>query len=125
MPIFYSRVSFWGNDVKSELTALVDATQDSKNLPEPAPARTRRGKRRTTQETTSGGAVRFFLSKSENNSIPVLDREFAAESEAIIESLKTGKSYFVISEWKGLADVSKKMPLIRKEAVTSKKQSIE
>jgi hypothetical protein len=54
-----------------------------------------------------------------------LDREFAAESEAIIESLKTGKSYFVISEWKGLADVSKKMPLIRKEAVTSKKQSIE
>ena len=43
----------------------------------------------------------------------------------MIESLKTGKTYFVISEWKGLADLSKKMPLIRKEAVPSKKQNLE
>jgi len=39
--------------------------------------------------------------------------------------LKTGKSYFVVSEWKGLADLSKKMPLIRKEVVTRKKQNME
>ena len=69
--------------------------------------------------------MRFFLSKSENNGIPVLDREFARESEVILESLKTGKSYFVISEWKGLADLSKKVPLIRKEVVTSKKHNLE
>ena len=69
--------------------------------------------------------MRFFLSKTENNGLPVLDREFSNESEAIIESLKTGKSYFVISEWKGSADLSKKMPLIRKEAVTRKKQNME
>jgi len=69
--------------------------------------------------------VRFFLSKTENNGLPVLDREFSNEPEAIIESLKTGKSYFVISEWKGSADLSKKMPLIRKEAVTSKKQNLD
>jgi hypothetical protein len=111
--------------MKSELAALVEPPADSKNLPEPAPPRTRRGKRRTAQASTSGDAVRFFLSKSENNTVPSLDREFANESEAIIESLKTGKSYFVVSEWKGLADLSKKMPLIRKEAVTRKKQNME
>jgi len=57
--------------------------------------------------------------------VPVFDREYANESEAIVESLKTGKSYFVISEWKALADLSKKMPLIRKEVVTSKKHNLE
>jgi len=39
--------------------------------------------------------------------------------------LKTGKSYFVISEWKGLADLSKKMPLIRKEVVTDRKHNLD
>jgi guanylate kinase len=52
-----------------------------------------------------------------------LDREFPTEPEAILESLKTGKTYFVISEWKGAADLSKKMPLIRKEVVTSRRQT--
>jgi hypothetical protein len=110
--------------VKSELATIADPTADSKNTPEPASPRTRRGKRRSNQGT-SGGTVRFFLSKSENNGVPVLDREFANEAEAILESLKTGKTYFVISEWKGLADLSKKMPLIRKEVVTSKKHNQE
>ena len=111
--------------MKSELAAIADPPTDSKITAEPAPARTRKGKRRTTPAASSGGAVRFFLSKSENNGIPLLDREFSSEPEAMIESLKTGKTYFVVSEWKGLADLSKKMPLIRKEAVTSKKQNLE
>ena len=110
--------------MKSDLAPLVEAPVDSKNSPEPAPPR--RGKRRSAPVTTSNDAVRFFLSKSESNSaVPALDREFANESEAIIESLKTGKSYFVVSEWKGLADLTNEMPLIRKEAVTRKKQNIE
>jgi hypothetical protein len=50
-----------------------------------------------------------------------LDREFDSEPEAIVESLKTGRSYFAISEWKGLADLSKRNPMIRKEAVGNKK----
>jgi hypothetical protein len=107
--------------MKSELAAITAPTADSKNASETSAARTRKGKRRSTSGTSVGGAVRFFLSKSENNGIPLLDREFSNEPEAIIESLKTGKNYFVISEWKGLADLSKKMPLIRKEAVPSKK----
>ena len=69
--------------------------------------------------------MRFFLSKSESNGAPVLDCEFSNEPEAILESLKTGKSYFVISEWKGAADLSRKMPLIRKEVVTGKKQNLD
>jgi hypothetical protein len=52
-----------------------------------------------------------------------LDRELDSEPEAIVESLKTGRSYFVISEWKGLADLSKKDPLIRKEAVGKRASS--
>src|SRR5262245_39538426 len=107
--------------MKSEVAALLEAPVDSKNSPEPAPPRSRKGKRRTAQATTSVDAVRFFLSKSENNSVPVLDREFASESEAIIESLNTGKCCFAGSEWNGLADLGTKMPLIRKEAVTRKK----
>ena len=54
-----------------------------------------------------------------------MDREFDTENEAIIESLKSGRSYFVISEWKGLADLSKKMPLIRKEVVTDRKHNLD
>ena len=107
--------------MKSELAAITVPTPDPKNAAE----RTRKGKRRSTSGTSSGGAARFFLGKTENNGIPLLDREFSSEPEAMMESLKTGKTYFVVSEWKGLADLSKKMPLIRKEAVPSKKQNLE
>ena len=111
--------------MKSELAAITVPTPDSKNTTETSPARARKGKRRSTPATSLDAAVRFFLSKSENNGIPLLDREFSSEPEAMMESLKTGKTYFVVSEWKGLADLSKKMPLIRKEAVPSKKQNLE
>jgi hypothetical protein len=110
--------------VKTELAAIADPEASLKNMSEPGAPRTRKGKRQSSS-TTSSGAVRFFLSKSENNVIPVLDREFSNEAEAILESLKTGKTYFVISEWKGSADVSKKMPMIRKDVVRSKKQTPE
>ena len=109
--------------MKSELAAITVPTPDSKNAAEAPSARTRKGKRRSTSGTSSGGAARFFLSKSDSNGVPSLDREFDSEPEAIVESLKTGRSYFIISEWKGLADLSKKVPLIRKEAIGNKKAS--
>ncbi len=123
MLTFFNRASFWRSDVKSELAGIAETPADSKNASETAPTRTRKGKRRSTASASSGGTVRFFLSKAESNGIPVLDREFSTEPEAILESLKTGKTYFVISEWKGAADLSKKMPLIRKEVVTSRRQT--
>jgi len=108
--------------VKSELAAITEAPADSKNRSETVSTRSRKGKRRSAS-TASSGTVRFFLSKAESNGIPVLDREFPTEPEAILESLKTGRTYFVISEWKGAADLSKKMPLIKKEVVTSRRQT--
>lgn len=120
---FFNKAGFWRSDVKGELAVIAEPPADSKNTSETTPTRTRKGKRRSTPTASSGGTVRFFLSKAESNGIPVLDREFSTEPEAILESLKTGKTYFVISEWKGAADLSKKMPLIRKEVVTSRRQT--
>jgi hypothetical protein len=107
--------------VKGELTAAIDASSDPKAISEVAPTRSRKSKRRSASGPLAGATVRFFLSKTDGNGIPALDREFDSEPEAIVESLKTGRSYFVISEWKGLADVSRKVPLIRKEAIGNKK----
>ena len=100
-------------------------------MPEPTPAsdnnsaaRTRKGRRRSSLGSPPGSSVRFFLAKSDgSNGTPSLDREFDTEPEAIVESLKTGKHYFVISEWRGLADLTKRAPLIRKEVVSHKRSS--
>jgi hypothetical protein len=35
----------------------------------------------------------------------------------MVESLKTGLSYFVVSEWRGVADFSGKKPQLGREAV--------
>jgi hypothetical protein len=106
--------------MKGELAATMEAP-DLKTTAETTLPRARKVKRRPASGVFSAGSVRFFLSKAESNGVPSLDREFDSEPEAIVESLKTGRSYFVISEWKGLADLSKKIPLIRKEAVTNKR----
>jgi hypothetical protein len=108
--------------MKAEMGIAPEDTPDARGPSDAnAPGRARKGKRRPSQSQSSGGSVRFFLAKAEGGGMPSLDREFDSEPEAIVESLKTGKHYFVISEWKGLADLSKKVPLIRKEAVSHKK----
>jgi hypothetical protein len=35
----------------------------------------------------------------------------------MVESLKTGLSYFVVSEWRGVADFSGRKPQLSREAV--------
>lgn len=84
-------------------------------------SRSRKTRRGSVESTTDDVSARFFLSKEDGktNGTPVLDREFKSESEAMIESLKTGKSYFVVSEWRGKADLSKKLPQIRRESVAA------
>jgi len=63
---------------------------------------------------------RFFLAKGSGRSaVPELEKEFPAEAEAMVESLKTGLSYFVLSEWRGVADFSGRKPQLRREAVRS------
>lgn len=63
---------------------------------------------------------RFFLAKSGgDNGVPEFSKEVPSESEAMVESLKTGLSYFVVSEWRGVADFSGKKPQLGREAVHS------
>jgi len=109
--------------MKDESTAFADTRSNSAPGTDVAVSRSRRSKRRTAPGPSSGGTVRFFLSKAEGNGIPALDREFDSEPEAIVESLKTGRTYFVISEWKGSADLSRKVPQIRKEAIGHRKST--
>jgi len=61
---------------------------------------------------------RFFLAKTGgNNGVPEFSKEVPAEPEAMVESLKTGLSYFVVSEWRGVADFSGRKPRLGREAV--------
>ena len=82
-------------------------------------SRSPRGTRKIrTGQASAGEAQRFFLAKpGSNNSVPELSKEFSAEAEAMVESLKTGLSYFVVSEWRGIADFSGRKPQLGREAV--------
>jgi hypothetical protein len=89
-----------------------DAARDAKS----GARRAATGKRRGVARTESNGTMRFFLGKADGK-MPGLDREIPSEKEALLESLKTGQSYFAVSEWRAVADLSKDVPQIRKEAV--------
>lgn len=79
---------------------------------------TPRGTRKAQQGQVNGAqGQRFFLAKQGGtSSVPELGRELPGESEAMVESLKTGLSYFVVSEWRGVADFSGRKPQLGREA---------
>ena len=83
-------------------------------------ARTGRGGRKPKSgQGDSEEVLRFFLAKhGVADGVPNFEREFATEPEAMVESLKTGLSYYVVSEWRGVADFSGKKPQLRREPVT-------
>lgn len=63
---------------------------------------------------------RYFLAKAASDgAIPEMGKEFPGEAEAIVESLKTGLHYFVVSEWRGVADLTGKRPQLAREAARS------
>jgi hypothetical protein len=78
------------------------------SLPKPSEAhrnendRVIRRKSEVPKEASEG--VRYFLAK-ENGlpGLPQLGKEFSSEKEALIESLRTGLSFFAVSEWKAVA----------------------
>jgi len=85
---------------------------------EPASA-ARRGKRRRNTRGSDSPAQRFFLTR---NGIPELDREVDDENTAMVEALKTGGNFIILSEWRPTVDNSTKgRPLITKEAVSKDK----
>jgi hypothetical protein len=82
-------------------------------------SRSSRGTRKVRASQPGGVEVqRFFLAKTGgNNSLPEFSKEVPGEPEAMVESLKSGLSYFVVSEWRGVADFSGKKPQLGREAV--------
>ena len=82
-------------------------------------SRSPRGARKIRSGQASGAeGQRFFLAKpGGNNGVPEFSKEFPGEPEAMVESLKSGLSYFVVSEWRGIADFSGRKPQLGREAV--------
>jgi len=80
-----------------------------------------RGTRKVQAGRTNGvEGQRFLLAKpGGNHGVPEFSKEVPGEPEAMVESLKTGLSYFVVSEWRGVADFSGKKPQLVREAVHS------
>ncbi|SRR5713226_4781843 len=88
---------------------------------DPEAGRSSRGTRKVRASQLGGVEVqRFFLAKTGgNNGVPEFSKEVSGEPEAMVESLKTGLSYFVVSEWRGVADFAGKKPQLGREAIRS------
>ena len=83
-----------------------------------------RGKRRriTGASESPSSVERFFLAKRGSNGIPELDHELEDENTAMVEALKTGGNFIILSEWRPTVDNSTKgRPVITKEAVSKAK----
>ena len=90
---------------------------------EPASSARRGKRRRITRSSESPSPVqRFFLTRNGSNGIPELDREVDDENTAMVEALKIGGTYIILSEWRSIVDnATKGRPLITKEAVSKDK----
>jgi len=95
------------------------AEQASEAKGPPAVARVERATRKpAATQAPPVDSVRFFLAKAEHSgSAPALDRELATEAEAMLESLKSGRSYYSVIEWRAVADCAGKAPQVKKEPV--------
>jgi hypothetical protein len=79
-----------------------------------------RGTRKVRGQTNGVEVQRFFLAKAGgNHGAPEFSKQVPGEPEAMVESLKTGLSYFIVSEWRGIADFSGKKPQLSREPVRS------
>ena len=75
-------------------------------------------RRRQQEAEADDSKPRFFLAREgKSGREPAFDREFAGEAEVLVESLKTGRSFYVVYEYRAAADYSGKSPQIRKQPV--------
>src|SRR5258707_7464034 len=100
-------------------TALQRIGQEStEQASQPAKRQTRRQK--NGNESAEAG-YRFFLAKHGGSAeTPVFGREFSKEGEAMVEALKSGITYYTVTEWRPVPDLSGKTPQARKETVIHK-----
>lgn len=95
--------------------SLTETVNDGKEAQGNRVPRTTRKPRANAPNGTE--AQRFFIAKpGTSTGMPDLGKEFPGESEAMAESFKTGLSYFIVSEWKGVADFSGRKPQLGREA---------
>ena len=101
-------------------TSLTETANDVKEMQGNRVVRAARKPRANTPNGTE--AQRFFLAKpGSSTGTPDLGKEFPGESEVMAESFKTGLNYFVVSEWRGVADLSGRKPQLGREAARSTK----
>ena len=94
-------------------TGIAEAAGEAKALQSQPRAR-----RRAPATESDGAKPRFFLAREgKTGREPAFDREFASEAEVLVESLKSGRNFYVVYEYRSMADCSGKAPQIRKEAV--------
>ena len=96
------------------MTALTELATTKSETGKAAPVARRKPAR--APEATAN--PRYFLGKDQNSTaVPQFGKEFTNENEALIESVRTGLAYFIVSEWKAVPDLSGKTPQIIKEPV--------
>ena len=94
-------------------TVMAEAVSEHKG-PQPVS----RPRRRTPTAEPDGAQARFFLAgDGKSGQVPDFGRELQNEAEALVESLKTGKTFYTVFQYRGVADCSSGKPQIRKEAV--------
>jgi len=96
------------------MATAVAETQTDHRGPQPV----NRPRRRRPVAEPDGAQPRFFLAgEAKSGQVPELGPELQNEAEALVESLKTGKTFYTVFQYRGLADCSSGKPQIRKEAV--------
>src|SRR5712692_10024948 len=100
-------------------TALQPVGQERPEQPSPPAKRQKRRKNNGARRAEKG--CRFFLAKpGGSGESPVFGREFSKQGEAMVEALKSGITYYVVTEWRPVADLSGKTPQVRRETVIHK-----
>src|SRR5260370_41692890 len=93
--------------------------QEKPERPAPPTKRQIRRPKNGTESAETG--CRFFLAKpGGSGESPVFGREFSKEGEAMVEALKSGITYYVVTERRPVADLSGKTPQVRRETVIHK-----
>ncbi len=101
-------------------TMLTSATDErtSQDGTRPSNRPSRRSRPSSADEECATG-TRFFRQKAGTNGNSFeLGREISSEGEARVEALKLGVTYYVVQEWRPVADLAGKNPELKREAVT-------
>ena len=94
----------------------VVGTDDNQEKPA---TRTRRARAFSGEE--GDGGMRFFLAKpGGDDGLPLLDREIPNESEALVEALRLGVTFYAVQEFRVIPDLSRRRPQLIKEPVKGK-----